>query len=66
MLNVVMSLNNGDFMKRRKEAKFQREKLHFWIKHHIYTNVKQCLNQQSVINHERVLLNNFSICAKMV
>ena len=44
VLNVLMSLNVGDFIKLRKEAKFQREKLCFWIKRHIYTNVKQCLN----------------------
>ena len=44
MLNVLMSLNDDGFMKLRKEAKFEREKLYFWIKHHIYTNVKQCLN----------------------
>ena len=44
VFNVLMSLNVGDFMKLRKEAKCQREKLYFWIKHHIYTNVKQCLN----------------------
>ena len=38
-----MPLNAGDFMKLRKEAKIQREKLYFRIKHHIYTNAKQCL-----------------------
>ena len=30
-----MSLNVGDFMKLRKEAKFQRQKLYFRIKHRI-------------------------------
>ena len=35
-----MSFNVGDFMELRKEGKFQREKLCFWTKHYIYTNVK--------------------------
>ena len=42
--HVLMSLNAGDFMKLQKEAKFYCEKLYFRIKHHIYTNAKQCLN----------------------
>ena len=42
--HVLMSLNAGDFMKLQKEAKFHCEKLYFRIKHHIYTNAKQCLN----------------------
>ena len=39
-----MSLNVGDFMKLRKEAKFQRQKLYFRIKHRIYTNAQKSLN----------------------
>ena len=44
VLNVLMSLNVGDFMKLWKEATFQRENIYFRIKHHIYTNEKPCLN----------------------
>ena len=39
-----MSLNIGDFMKLWRKAKFQREKLYFKTKQHIYKNAKQCLN----------------------
>ena len=44
IFNVLMSLNVGDFMKLQKEGKFHHEKLYFRIKHHIYTNAKECLN----------------------
>ena len=44
VLNVLMSLNVGEFMELWKEATFQRENLYFSIKRHIYTNPKPCLN----------------------
>ena len=40
-----MSLNVADSVKLRKKAKFQRKKLYFRIKHHIYTNAKAVSNQ---------------------
>ena len=68
-LNLKISLNVDDFMKLRKEAIFQREKLYFRVKHHIYTNLQIfcTLFELTVINQSRQsALNNFSICAKMV
>ena len=41
---LMYSLNADDFMKLQKEANFHREKLYFRVKHHIYTNAKQCFN----------------------
>ena len=49
----ILTLNIHDFMKLGKEVKFQREKLYFWIKHHIYLYKCKTVFELTVSNQSR-------------